>query len=243
MSSDFEQEIDDLMDEFDFKPITKGLGFHHSLAETSKIKTELNAQSIELKNELDTRSKKLLSSFGDNKKTSPSIETNEVTHMGELAPFYNQKTKQEEIPKLFETEEMEEIRFHNASMSHRFFAYVVDLGIILFMFAVTFVTIFIAADLPFDFINKIMVSNEILPSFILIFALFYTFYFSITDKTAHSSFGKKLLRIKIVYDDADMSLVKSFSRTLVSIIALLSFGVLTMLSVTDAITNTRVVQK
>jgi uncharacterized RDD family membrane protein YckC len=111
------------------------------------------------------------------------------------------------------------------------------------MFAVTLVTIFLAADLPFDLLNKVMVSSEIVPSFILIFSLFYTFYFSITDKTAHSSFGKKLAKIKIVYDDADMSLVKSFSRTLVSIISLLSCGVLTMLSVTDAITNTRVVQK
>ena len=36
------------MDDFDFKPITKGLGFHHSLQEKSKIKSDLKLQAESL---------------------------------------------------------------------------------------------------------------------------------------------------------------------------------------------------
>jgi hypothetical protein len=41
---DQDKEIDELLENFDFKPITEGLGFHHSLKETKEIKTNLAEQ-------------------------------------------------------------------------------------------------------------------------------------------------------------------------------------------------------
>ena len=183
-------EIDDMMDDFEFKPLTKGLGFHHSLTEKSEVRKELNSRTEEIHTDIDERAKMLLKSFEEKK---------EVTHMGELSPFYeNVNESIEDIPKLSDKVEKETIRFFDAPMFLRLAAYSIDLIVISIMFAMTLISIFVLADLPFDTLSSFMISNDILPSFTFIFFLFYAFYFSVLDKTEYSTVGKNLMNIKVI---------------------------------------------
>lgn len=230
------KDFDDTMDDFDFKPLTKGLGFHHSLQEKTKLKTDLKLQSESLKSDLDERAKKLLS--------DSSHQTMKTTHMGELSPFYEEIPTLDEIPSLKNiTDKKIEYRYFDAPMNLRLKAWVMDMGVIITMFAVTVGSLFLLVDMPFDVLAKVMISADIAPSMLLIFSLFYVFYFSTLDKTAHSTLGKNFFNIKVIGMREDMTLLLSTFKCILSLFSIVSMGMLTVLSVPDQISKTRVVQK
>lgn len=232
--------IDEAFEDFDFKPLTKGLGFHHSLQETSQIKTDLNMQSESLKRDLEMRSDKVLSdSLSDNHK--------KPVNMGELAPFYADSEKAfNKAPKLSDTLSDEiELRYHDASNTYKAGAWFIDVILVSAMFILCLGSIFLFAEFPFSYIENIMVSNDIFFSFVSLYLMFYVFYFTFLDKTDHSTFGKKMMGIKVVttLESKNISLVSSCYRALLSFVSILSLGIFTILSLDSVLTNTRVVQK
>lgn len=231
---------EDLFEDFDFKPITKGLGFHHSLQESSQVKTDLSAQSESLKRDLEMRSEKVLSD-------SINLNKTKAPNMGELAPFYEDSEKPfNKAPKLSDKlGDQIEVRFHNASTSYRAMAFMIDVIVVSSMFILCLGSILLFAEFPFSYLDKMMISNDILVSFIALYLMFYTFYFTFLDKTEHSSFGKKMMGIKVVtsLESKNISLLNSFYRTLLSFVSIISLGIFSLLSLDSSMTNTRVVQK
>ena len=76
MNKDF--DIDSILDQDDlFKPLSDGLGFHHSVKEKKDVAISLKKQSLDLKRDLDLRTRQL------NKRER--IQSEDVD-MGELAP-------------------------------------------------------------------------------------------------------------------------------------------------------------
>ena len=60
MNNNEEIDLDDIFEnENVFKPLTEGLGFHHSLKETSELKSDLSKKSLILKEQLETRAKEI----------------------------------------------------------------------------------------------------------------------------------------------------------------------------------------
>lgn len=239
MDNNFEDNFDD----FEFKPLTKGLGFHHSLQEKSKIKSHLKMKSDALKSDLDTRAKKLLA---PEQSTPSSSFTKPVTHMGDLAAFYKSPGNDvESIPKLKEiSRENVDYRFFDAPMFLRLSAWAVDITLIFLMFLCTISSVFFIADMPFDILSKVMVSSNILISFFGMYVALYLLYFSILDMTEHSSFGKALFKIKVISTHEDnLDFSTSFLRAVYSLASCCFMGMITMLSLSDQISKTRVVQK
>lgn len=236
------KDFDDNMDDFDFKPITKGLGFHHSLQEKAKIKSDLKLQAESLKSDLDERAKKLLSDGSAN--SLNMAQTKPSTHMGELSPFYDNAPKVEDIPKLRDVAGRQtEYRFFDAPMSLRLKAWSVDILAILTMFTTTIASLFVLADMPFDTLARVMISSDIAPSLLAIFSLFYVLYFSILDKTTHSTIGKSLFGMRLIGTRDEMNLSLSALKSILSLVSILSMGMLTVLSIPDQLSHTRVVQK
>lgn len=233
------KDFDENFDDFDFKPLTEGLGFHHSLQEKSKIKSSLRMQAESLKTDLDERAKRLL---GD---THSDHSEQTVNHMGDLSPFYrDNSTNVDEIPSMSDiSQNTTEYRYFDAPMSLRLKAWCVDLLVIFAMFAITIGSVFVFSDMPLDSLAKFMISSEIAPSLLAIYGMFYIFYFSTLDRTNYSTIGKNLFNLKMVGSYYDVSLRDSLLKSLLSLVSVLSMGMITMLSLTDQISKTRIVQK
>ena len=237
MDNNLEKELEQ-MDEFDFKPITDGLGFHHSIAEKSKIKTKLNSQQKSLQKDLENRAQLLKSS-----KSNTTLEQPHVEHMGELAAFYNpQEINTANIAPLVREDERPYV-MSEVSMTTRFFAWIVDLAVVSFMFTTAMISILFAADMPFDTLSPFMISNDLSTSFITIFLMFYIFYFTFLDKTDYSTLGKRLFNIKLSGMIQSPTLFKTFNRTILSLCSVLTLGLLSMLSLQDSLTDTKVVRR
>ena len=138
-------EVDQLFEEsFEFKPITKGLGFHHSIKDSHEIRTSLKKQQLELKDNLDLRAQQL----------NKPIKKLEATNMGDLAPFY-QEQKQEsvsiDIAVNDESQEIQDLPSHigvEASMMSRFGAWVLDVIIVNALFSIAFISMMLTSSTP-----------------------------------------------------------------------------------------------
>ena len=81
-------DIESIFDgDLDFKPLTKGLGFHHSVKDKKEVSQSLIQKSMELKSDLESRATIL------NNNSNHAISTN----MGDLSPFYEAKRSESTI--------------------------------------------------------------------------------------------------------------------------------------------------
>ncbi len=102
---------DDL--DFDFKPITSGLGFHHN--KTTEIKPVFHETPIQLKvNNVQSRSN-----------TSVNQKNENQIYQNELSAFYGREATQPIIEEI-----KPEIVFRKATKDQRIFAYILDLGFV-----------------------------------------------------------------------------------------------------------------
>ncbi len=232
--SDLENEIDDIIDNFDLKPITKGLGFHHSLKEKKEIQIDLKQQSKALQNELETRLSQL---------NLEKAEANKAHDMGELAPFYasTDTVKETDLNLLLGTSTS--LNYQEASTFTRAVAWLIDCSIIVTLMLTIFSAIIYFSNIPMDVFNVVMVSENLFQSFALISAMFYIFYFSFFEKTIFSTPGKNILNIRVQSVKENFTLTQSFMRSILGLGSILMLGLPLLLKVHDKLTDTIVVQK
>lgn len=224
-------DIDNLLDdEKIFKPLTEGLGFHHSIKEQKELKADLATKKVVLKEQLETRAKEL---------NLRSTKTNNIS-MGELAPFYSDKT--EVVAKV-------ELHSHEsdlkeASLVTRFGAWFVDAVIIASIITISFVSIIFIANIPLSYIRDNVLNLDLILSFMSISILFYSFYFSFFDKTSFSTPGKRLLGLRILsIKGGPITFIQAFSRVLITFVSILTLGLGSILRIQDKLTDTIVVNK
>jgi uncharacterized RDD family membrane protein YckC len=229
----FDQEVDDLLENFELKPITKGLGFHHSLQEKKDITTNLKQQSTALQNELETRIGQLDTEQPENK----------AINMGELAPFYTSAETTSVIKPIEVALTKKKELLVEANSFKRAIAWLIDFTLITVLMAIALVSILFLADYPLNFIHAVMVNDVIIQSFLFIYLMFYIFYFSFFDMTAFSTPGKNMLKIKVLATNGKVSLTQSFMRTCLALGSIPMLGLPLMLHFQDLMTNTSVVEK
>jgi uncharacterized RDD family membrane protein YckC len=230
-NNDFDNEIDGLLsDDNLFKPITEGLGFHHSLKNKNEIKTTLVQKSLELKEDLNARAKELSG-------RSTQVASNPV-QMGELAPFYG---KIEENPLVLQIEESI-ATFNLAPMSRRFVAWMLDLAVILSILSVVFIGTLISSGIPLGYVRVNLFELEFAFSATVMFLCFYVFYFSFFDKTKYSTPGKHLLGLQVVdLNKKPITFIASMTRSLITIVSFLTLGLASILKIQDKLTDTDVI--
>jgi uncharacterized RDD family membrane protein YckC len=226
-------EIDSLLDDFDFKPITEGLGFHHSLKDKKEVKVNLKAQSVALKSDLEERAKVL-------KKTAPKAE--QKVNMGDLSPFYANNTSKEVQQEIKISESVAPaVKVKEANIVTRFFAWAIDMIMLVAIMLVTITGILFATEMPMEILNIFMLSDDLLVSFAAISAMFYIFYFSFLDKTNYSTAGKRMMGIKVESNSKRLTIIQTFFRTVVCMLSIVTFGLAHIVKIQDKITNTKVV--
>lgn len=221
--------IDDI--DFDFKPITSGLGFHSN--QTTEIKPAFNNSAN-------------LSASSNISMPMPSMpisqpmarkESNQI-YQNELSAFYGREATQA-TP--VEEPRVEKI-IRAATKSQRVLAYVLDLGLVLSCvgLVLTIITRLIEKDLIEVWTAY---PNEITPMVVVLFTGFYLMYFSIYDKTHASTLGKNLLGIRVVdLDNKSPSFTMLLFRSFVMLMNFVSLGLFSYFDLHNKIANTKVIK-
>ena len=231
-----DHEIDDLLESFDFKPVTEGLGFYHSLKEKKQVVTSLNQTSDSLKADIEKRVNILKNEEG----TKPSSGINR----GELAPFYSENEQMEiSTPNIELSIEQGVPDIRPAIMGMRTLAWLIDIVILATSLLVTFASIIFFAELPLEVINLVMISDQIFVSLAFISLMYYVFYFTFLDKTTYSTLGKNILGLKLISQklSKNVSLTQSFFRVFLTLLTVPLLGLPLLLRAHDKVTETEVV--
>lgn len=211
--------IDDL--DFDFKPITSGLGFHHQkTTETKPVVLERKAAPAQFQN------------FEEKKET---------VYQNDLSIFYGNQNNQEmnvETPKKVKEEKIVRL----ASRPERVAAYLSDL---LFIVSVLGIVLTVMARTISMDIVEVWSSYpaEITPLVLTLFCGFYIMYFSIFEKTGQSTIGKYIFKLKVTtLDNKSPALTALILRTVVSLLNFASLGLFSYFDLQDKVTASKVVK-
>lgn len=215
--------MDDI--DFDFKPITSGLGFHST--QTTEIKPVFNESA---------------------KMSSPNIsmpipvpavrkEQNQI-YQNELSAFYGRDTQVAEPV----VEPRAEKIIRQATKSQRVLAYIIDMGLV--VSCVALVLTIMARLIEKDLLEVWEAyPNEITPMVMVLFTGFYLMYFSIYDKTYTSTLGKNLLGIRVVdLDNKSPSFTMLMFRSFVMLMNFVSLGLFSYFDLQNKIANTKVIK-
>jgi len=213
--------IDDI--EFEFKPITSGLGFHHQKA--TEIKPVITERTVAV-------------SPISQPMSAPKKEN--TIYQSDLSLFYGQNTAQTiPVPEL----KIEEEKYYRlASKPQRFFAYITDLLLISSILGIVLTVM--ARTISMDLIDVwSQYPNEITPLVMTLFCGFYIMYFSIFEKASQSTLGKNLFGIRVTgLNDKSLSLVSLVVRSTVSLLNFVSLGLFSYFDLQNKITNSKVIR-
>ncbi|MEE2670659.1 MAG: RDD family protein [Bdellovibrionota bacterium] len=228
-----DQDIDKILENFEFSAITDGLGFHHSVGEEKKVERSLAQKA----NELDQDLKKHINSL---KQSKPTGEINR----GDLTPFYVDSTPEqkpiEELADLIPEEKKIEI-IKQANSAERSIAWTIDMIFVGTLAVATTVLSFFFADIP---VNEVTMFSELSATFSLaMLSLYHILYFSVLDSTEHSTFGKRIFGIKVVKNLKPISLTLSFKRNLFCLVSLILIGLPAILKTQDLFFETQVIKR
>jgi uncharacterized RDD family membrane protein YckC len=213
------QIIEDI--DFDFKPITSGLGFHHQKA--TEVKPVITERTVAIST------------------LNPSqIKKETSIYQSDLSAFYGQQqTNEEPIPEL---KIKEEKTYHMASKANRVFAYVLDL--LLLGSVLSLVLMVMARAIGMDLIDVwSQYPNEITPLVLSLFCGFYLIYFSIFEKTSQSTLGKNIFSLRVVgINNKPLSLISLLFRSIIGLLNFVSLGLFSYFDLQNKVTESKVIR-
>ncbi len=202
----FGNDLDNL-DEIEFKPITKGLGFHKD-----KKAVSIGHRNLE-------------------RETLPTQKSNKISDMGAstttqgLQKFYSssqtsihQDIRINTVPKTHKKKK-KIVSYESATIGETFIAYIVDLFLIFGLLGITFLLLSRAVGIgPLDIVSLLpMKQGYVYLS--LLFSIFYLFYFTVLDMNA--SPGKSLMGIRVLtIKGKRVEMRHTFTRSLVALLSL-----------------------
>ncbi|MBC77338.1 MAG: hypothetical protein CME64_15140 [Halobacteriovoraceae bacterium] len=234
-------EIDSLFDDdISFKPITKGLGFHHGEKSGEEKLDTLKARSLDLEKSLNERASQInkTKSVAQTPKSANLLSTKDL---GELAPFYaSEDNKDTEL----DINVSDPVEVEEASAISRLLAFGVDLGIISSAFGLMILSTLLASGISLGVVRESLNSMFFITTVLPLAVMFYLFYFTFFDKTVFSTPGKKIVGIAVVANTSDrVKMTQSFSRALLSLASVFTLGMPSILDFHSKITDTKVVKK
>lgn len=212
--------IDDL--DFDFKPITSGLGFHHQ--KTTEVKPVITERTVAVA-------------------PMPAYQTPKKemsVYQNDLSIFYGQvQTAQPELPQV---DEKPQTYFRLATKSQRFFAYVTDLLLVASLLGIVMTVM--ARTISMDLVEVwSQYPDEITPLVLTLFCGFYLIYFSIFEKANQSTLGKNLFGLRVLgKDDKPLSLITLLARSGISLLNFVSLGLFSYFDLQNKVTSSKVVR-
>ncbi len=221
-------EDDFLMEDFDFKPITSGLGFHQPKpADVKPVFTE--------------RTMPAQTSAGPLPRSAPKKEM--TVYQNDLSMFYNQPQNNNHVAQTVVPEAPSiEDSFRVAKRSLRISAYLVDLFFIVSVLAMV-VTV-MARTINMDLMEVWSAyPQEITPLVVILFTGFYLIYFSVFEKSPGSTIGKNIYSLKVVdSSNGPLSFSALMLRTFITLTNFISLGLFSYFDLQNKVTNSKVIK-
>lgn len=228
-----------------FKPMTKGLGFHHDVKRPS-----FKPAPKEVKPFAPSKSP-MTSSLS----SMPSLNQTAKTPVGSHLPsgleaFYGAKPQAETnlSQNLFEQPvKKEEVKTapvstkKTAAQSSQFLAWIVDVLVIASFVALTGALLVFASGIELHMYSR-LISNQDLATFgAAIFSIYYLLYFTILDLSATP--GKTIFGIRLVKSDgSEVSVKHTFARALISLVSGVALFLPMLLDFQGRLSDTKVVK-
>lgn len=172
--------------------------------------------------------------------SQPKKEMN--VYQNDLAMFYNQGQETLTSPVFPEVKKEEEISYRLAGRTQRVFAYLMDLFLVSSILALVMTVM--ARTIRMDLVDVWnQYPNEITPLMMTLFCGFYLMYFSIFEKSGHSTLGKNLfgLRVKSM-DNKPLSLLPLLVRSAISLLNFVSLGLFSYFDLQNKVTSSKVIR-
>jgi len=214
---------DDFMEEFDFKPITSGLGFHHQKA--TEVKSMFTERTVAV-SPLPT--------------STPVMKKEMNVYQNDLSMFYNQgQAPQAPV----ELEPMIEEKVNRmAGKTQRVSAYLIDLTFVAGLLAGVLTIMAKSVDLDLMQVWE-QYPHEITPLVVTLFCGFYLIYFAIFEKASQSTLGKNLFNLRVTsLDNGSLSLTTLLMRSIVSLLNFASLGLFSYFDLQNKVTNSKVIR-
>jgi uncharacterized RDD family membrane protein YckC len=213
------------LDDFDFKAITSGLGFHHSSAQDVKPLLGDRPAMAPVK--------------------APPIHKEMSVYQNDLSLFYGKAETIEPsaIPAIHpKTRNKVEKTYLLATKKQRFFAYAMDLFSIAAVLGIVLTVM--ARTIKMDLVQVwTAFPHEITPLVLILFAGFYVIYFSIFEKAPGSTIGKNIFGLRVVnLNNENQNLSALLIRSVITLVNFISLGLFAWFDLQNKITQSKVVK-
>jgi len=223
---------DELFDDFDFKPLSKGLGFHHANKSEEAVK---EATRVMTERAAPVRTAvRPQHPFEQHRMAQPNVEVQRDYVQNDLALFYGAKAEPQIIA------ESEVIEAPEATKALRFAAFVMDLIIIGGLTVGTLQTVALLTGL--NIWREVFAFEPVsVTAFTMLFSCYFLLYFTLLEKFQGKSLGKDLIGLSLdSKHKTEMGVI--FVRSLITLLGFLSLGLTNAVDLPGKITGTRVVR-
>ncbi|MBT7611555.1 MAG: RDD family protein [Bacteriovoracaceae bacterium] len=240
---DFSDEVDDL-NNLNFRPINKGLGFHKdepkvqkklsnpshlaplSAKNQSRPDLERKLESKTIQKEYIFEKPQELTAFYSNKLVGPSVKkvNKKMVSKPDLNPITKSK-KKEKIAPLF----------------LQITAWCIDTLFVVMMLGVTLSILSFVSGIEISYFREMIVNPEVSIYMAGLFFIYYLLYFSVLDLAG--TFGKSLMGIKLITTNNKPLRVKhTFVRAFISLTSFLAIGLPLIMDFQGRLSETKVVK-
>jgi hypothetical protein len=215
--------VDDM--DFDFKPITSGLGFHNNI--TTEVKPTFEAAPL-----LNTPSISMPNITHARKETQAQIYQNE------LSLFYGK-----ELNINLPAEQVKEEKIIRiATKPQRVIAYMIDVTTILSFLGIMLTVMARLIEMDLVEVWKAY-PGEMTPLVLTLFVGFYLIYFSVFEKTKQSTLGKSMVGITLVSNqNKNLSLIILILRSSITLLNVVSLGLFSYFDLQNKVCDSKVIK-
>lgn len=230
------------LDEFDisedsFKPVTKGLGFHHENKKLNSFKsTPKETKSVLTKNnKISTHSLLNEISTANKKVATKSVPSG-------LEAFYGQTNIVEmEERKIEEKISVPTKKLELASNFSQFSAWVIDMLLVASFSLVTTILLILVSGMSFQSFLKVIPMLDLTIFSSVLFSIYYLLYFTVLDLSATP--GKIIMGIRLVRtNDKSVEVKHTFMRALVSLLSFVALFLPMIIDFQGKLSDTKVVK-
>lgn len=223
----------DLFEDFDFKPLSEGLGFHHGNKATEAVK-EATRVMVERSAHSTRQPVRQVHPFEQHKLETQSLSNAPKEFIqNDLALFYN--NKQTPVVEINTEEAVEK----SASKPLRLMAFIIDTALIAALSIITIEAVSLLTGLPF-WLEFFALDSLTVSTLGVLFSAYFILYFTLLEKFQGRSLGKDLLGLSLS-TKSSIPMTKIFFRTLLTLLGFLSLGLTNAVDVPNKITGTKVV--
>lgn len=218
--------VDFDLDEFDFKPLTSGLGFSHRQKTTTEIRPAFADRPVVREMPVVARPQTPMKKDMNVYQNDLSIFYGETQHIAKPADELNIKPE-----KIYRT----------ASKAYRIVAYIFDMGILTSVLSV--MLMFMARATGMEVMEAwAQYPDEITPLIVTLFCGFYVLYFSVSEKTG-STMGKAMMNIRVVNtDNRSQDFMTLVMRSIITLVNFASLGLFSYFDLQNKATNSKVIK-